>query len=164
MVETEGKALKDGAYSASSTIIGSVITDVDNPETQSKGYSTTYDDASDTRLSTKTTAEFLNNYRKDGEGQNAIPITRTKQHIEGPEGEVGGYKTTSQYDSDDKSLEWGDITTPDSNRAEARQLIRKGNIGVMTSQQMIESERELARQNIVEEFFREFNKGVMGTW
>jgi hypothetical protein len=29
---------------------------------------------------------------------------------------------------------------------------------------MIEAERELARQNIIEEFFREFNKGVMGAW
>lgn len=164
MVETEGKALKEGAHSASSTIVGSIITDMDSPETQSQAYSTTYDDASDTRLSAKTTAEFLNNYRKDGTGTDAIPITRTKQHMEAPEGEVGGYKTTSQYDSDDNSLEWGDITTPDSNRAEARQLIRKGNIGVMTSQQMIESERELARQNILEEFFREFNKGVMGAW
>jgi len=34
----------------------------------------------------------------------------------------------------------------------------------MTSQEMIEAERELARQNIIEEFFKEFNKGTMGTW
>lgn len=44
-------------------------------------------------------------------------------------------------------------------------LTRKGNIGVTTSQQMIESEREVARFNLLKEFFEELNHYItLGIW
>lgn len=158
MVETEGKALKQADEETKNSISGKIITDVDNPETQAKNYTTTYDDDSDTRLEGKSTNEYLNTYRQDSDD---IPIIRTAQSMEGTD---PGETSTKKYKDATQTLTWDEITTPVSNRAEARQLIRKGNIGVMTAQQMIEAERELARQNILEEFFREFNKGTMGTW
>ncbi len=161
MVEVEGSALKQADEETKNSISGKIITDVDAPETQVKNYTTTYDDASDGRLAGKSTSEYLNTYRTETVGENAIPIRRTSQSMEGTD---AGQTSTSKFKSADQTLEWDEITTPGSNRAQARKLIRKGNIGVMTSQQMIENERELARQNILEEFFREFNKGTMGTW
>lgn len=161
MEEVEGSALKQADEEVKNSIRGKMITDVDAPETQVNNYTTTYDDASSTRLAGRSTSEYLNTYRTETVGENAIPIKRTSQSMEG---EDPGQTSTSKYKDATQTLTWDEITTPDSNRAQARKLIRKGNIGVMTSQQMIESERELARQNILEEFFREFNKGTMGTW
>lgn len=179
MVEVEGKAEKESKYEVANTITGKLITDVDSPEMQSQVYSTTYDDDANTRLSGRTTTEYggssntNSGYRIDqisGEGTTVnIPIIRTAQSMAGENPKVA---TVSGYESGegkDQSITWTEdgedlVKTPGGNRAEARKLTRKGNIGVMTSQQMIESERELARQNILEEFFREFNKGVMGTW
>lgn len=44
-------------------------------------------------------------------------------------------------------------------------LTRKGNIGVTTSQQMLESEREVARFDLLKEFFEELNRYILlATW
>ena len=161
MVEVEGSALKQADQETKNSIRGKMITDVDAPETQVQNYTTTYDDASNSRLAGRSTNEYLNTYRTETVDGNAIPIKRTSQSMEGTD---PGQTSTSKFTSADQSLEWDEITTPDSNRAQARKLIRKGNIGTSTTQEMIEAERELARQNILEEFFRELNKGVMGTW
>ena len=161
MVEVEGSALKQADQETKNSIRGKMITDVDAPETQVQNYTTTYDDASNSRLAGRSTNEYLNTYRTETVDGNAIPIKRTSQSMEGTD---PGQTSTSKFTSADQSLEWDEITTPDSNRAQARKLIRKGNIGTTTTQEMIEAERELARQNILEEFFREFNKGVMGGW
>lgn len=161
MVEVEGSALKQADQETKNSIRGEIITDVDAPETQVQNYTTTYDDSSSTRLAGKATNEYLNTYRTETVDGNAIPIKRTSQSMSGTD---PGQTSTSKFTSADQSLKWDEIETPSSNRAEARKLVRRGNIGTTTSQEMIEAERELAKQNILEEFFREFNKGVMGTW
>lgn len=158
MEEVEGSAAKVAEHSDTNTIIGGTITDVDAPNQTVKNFTSTYDDASQAaRYQGQTNTEMLGTYRVDGQ----IPIIRTKQTVES---DGDGSAIVSKYKDANQSITWDDITTPNGNTAQARKLVRKGNIGVMTSQQMIESERELARQNILEEFFREFNKGVMGTW
>lgn len=158
MEEIEGSAAKVAEHSDTNTIIGGTITDVDAPNQTVKNFTSTYDDASQAaRYQGQTNTEMLGTYRVDGQ----IPIIRTKQTVE-KDGD--GSAIVSKYKDANQSITWDDITTPNGNTAQARKLVRKGNIGVMTSQQMIESERELARQNILEEFFREFNKGTMGTW
>ena len=44
-------------------------------------------------------------------------------------------------------------------------LTRKGNIGVTTSQQMLESERDVARFDLLKEFFEELNRYItLSTW
>ena len=161
MVEVEGSALKQADEETKNSIRGKMITDVDAPETQVNNYTTTYDDAGNTRLAGRSTNEYLNTYRTETVGENAIKIKRTSQSMEGDD---PGQTSTSKYKDATQALTWDEITTPDSNRAEARKLVRKGNIGTTTTQEMIEAERELARQNIIEEFFREFNKGTMGGW
>lgn len=161
MVEVEGSALKQSEEETKNSIKGKIITDVDAPKTQVQNYTTTYDDASNSRLAGRSTNEYLDTYRKEVVDGNDIPIKRTSQSMDGTD---AGQISTSRFTSTDQSLEWDEIKTPDSNRAQARKLVRKGSIGTTTTQEMIEAERELARQNILEEFFKEFNKGVMGTW
>lgn len=156
MVEVEGSALKQSEEETKNSI-GTITTDVDAPETQVQNYTTTYDDAKNDRLAGRSTNEYLNNYRIEKVDGKDIPIKRTSQSI--PD-----QTTTSKFTSADQNLTWDEITTPKSNRAQARKLVRRGNIGTTTTQEMIEAEREIARQNIIEEFFREFNKGVMGAW
>lgn len=161
MEEVEGSALKQADEEVKNSITGKMITDVDAPETQVNNYTTTYDDASNTRLAGRSTSEYLSTYRKETVDGNDIPIKRTSQSMEG---EDPGQTSTSKYKDATQTLTWDEIITPQSNKAQARKLIRKGNIGTTTTQEMIEAEREIARQNIIEEFFREFNKGTMGTW
>lgn len=161
MVEVEGSALKQSDEETKNTIKGKIITDVDAPTTQVQNYTTTYDDASNSRLASRSTNEYLDTYRKETVNGNDIPIKRTSQSMDGTD---AGQISTSKFTNANQSLEWDEIKTPDSNRAEARKLVRKGSIGTTTTQEMIEAERELARQNIIEEFFKEFNKGTMGTW
>lgn len=171
MEEVEGTALTEAAYNSTSTVVGSVIVDTDDPERQSQSFSTTYDDTANNRLSNRATTQYLDDetsFRKEGTGATAIPIIRQKTSVDdAPEGETAGYKTISEWDNgegSDVSLKWEDIETPDSKSATARKMVRRGNIGVMSSQELINQERELAKQNIIEEFFREFNDKVMGTW
>lgn len=65
----------------------------------------------------------------------------------------------SGYDDDSKSLSWGnEITTPEGNTTSVSHIVRKGNIGVTTSQQMIASEYELRKYNVVQEFMNEVAK------
>ena len=64
----------------------------------------------------------------------------------------------SGYDDDSKSLTWGDITTPEGNATSVNKLLRTGNIGVTTSQQMIQSEYDLRKFNVLQEFMNDVAK------
>lgn len=64
----------------------------------------------------------------------------------------------SGYDDDSKSLTWDSITTPQGNATSVNKLLRFGNIGVTTSQQMIQSEYDLRKFNVLQEFMNEVAK------
>ena len=70
-------------------------------------------------------------------------------------------KTTSGYESENKKLSWGDLETPEGNSTSVSKLVRKGNIGVTTSQQMIASEYELRKFNVLQDFMNEVCKYSM---
>ena len=152
MVEVSGDAKKVAKGEQKNSITGGIVTDTDAPETQTQVYSSTYDDASNDRLASRQTQEYLDTYRVDG----TVPIKRTVQRAEN---EGDGSTTTTEY-KDTQTLTWDDITTPSAHEVGAKKRIRKGNIGVTTTQEMIEAERELARQNIIKEFFDELNKHI----
>lgn len=154
MVELSGDAKKEGKAKSTNSIQGGIVTDVDAPEIQSKSYTTTYDDASDTRLAGRTTNEYNGVHRADAA---QIPIKRTVQRAEND----GDGSTTEVERTSTQNLTWDEITTPDGHEVEAHKLVRRGNIGVTTTQEMIEAERELAKQNIIEDFFKELNAAVM---
>jgi len=158
MVEQSGDARKEGKAESTNSIKGGIVTDVDAPETEQKSYTTTYDDVSDTRLAGRAVNEYSGTYRVD---ESSVPIKRTVQRAEH---ENDGSTTTLERTSSE-TLTWDEITTPSAHEVETHKLIRRGNIGTTTTQEMIEAERELARQNILEEFFKDFNKHVLlGSW
>lgn len=158
MVEQSGDARKESKAKSTNSIKGGIITDVDAPETEIKNYTTTYDDASNTRLAGSATSEYSGTYRID---ESNVPIKRTVQKAENE----GDGSTTTVERTSSETLIWDEITTPSAHEVEAHKLIRRGNIGTTTTQEMIEAERELARQNILEEFFKDFNKHVLlGSW
>lgn len=64
----------------------------------------------------------------------------------------------SGYDDDTKSLTWDGITTPEGNATSVNKLLRIGNIGVTTSQQMIQSEYDLRKFNVIQEFMNDVAK------
>lgn len=154
MVELSGDAKKEGTTKATNSIQGGIVTDVDAPETQSNNYTTTYDDASNTRLAGRTTSEYNGTYRVDDAN---IPIQRTVQRVESK----GDGSTTEVERTSTQNLTWEEITTPDAHEVNAHKLVRRGNIGTTTTQEMIEAERELAKQNIIEDFFKGLNAAVM---
>ena len=71
--------------------------------------------------------------------------------------------STSEYTDDDLSFgsdatknPWkDDIVTPEGNTTSISKLTRKGNIGVTTSQQMIASEYELRKYNVLQDFMND---------
>ena len=69
------------------------------------------------------------------------------------------------YDSDTKTLTFDDMTTPQGNATAVSKLTRSGNIGVTTSQQMLESELELRKVDLVNDFFKEIVKvALLSEW
>lgn len=61
----------------------------------------------------------------------------------------------SGYTDDTKSLTWDGIVTPGGNATSVNKLLRTGNIGVTTSQQMIQSEYDLRKFNVLQEFMND---------
>ena len=57
------------------------------------------------------------------------------------------------------------MTTPQGNATAVSKLTRSGNIGVTTSQQMLESELELRKVDLVNDFFKEISKvALISEW
>lgn len=136
-IDTDGKNIKTETKDETTST---------EPDTEGYGtshYTTTYDDSSNTRLAAvdKTTGK-LNVKTSTGTDGNKI-----EEQL-----------TPSAGSSTHRGEEFTD-TTSHTNTTES--LNRKGNIGVTTSQQMIESERELADFNVVRMFFEELNHYIM---
>ena len=64
----------------------------------------------------------------------------------------------SGFDSDNKSLTFDTLTTPAGNSTSVSKLTRSGNIGVMSSQDMLEQELEVKSRDLVKEFLNEIQK------
>lgn len=155
MVEEEGTANKTTKHSSTNTIVGGTITEVDAPAHQVNNYTTTYDDASTGRLAGYSTTDYYGTHRVESDTN--IPIIRTKQTVEN---EGDGSSLVSEY-TGEVNMNFGEIDIPSGHNAAARKLTRHGNIGTTTTQEMINAERELAKQQIIDEFFKEFNSYVM---
>lgn len=112
---------------------------------ETKNYTTTYDDASESRLKDYTTTT----------GETASHGSNVSHKVEDEEviGKIWGGTNIDPYTDTKSFTERKDTKT--------HNLTRSGNIGVTTSQQMIESERELANFNIVRQFCEELNKEIL---
>lgn len=142
--------------SASTTTSGSTTTMSANPGTVSysqtssdlptnRNYTTTYDKADENRLKDYSTSS--------GRSSNATQTTSQSVEDETTYGEVWGGSSAQPF-KDTKSFK-------ERKDSKDHDLTRSGNIGVTTSQQMIESERELVRFNVIDEFCKELNKEIL---
>lgn len=111
-------------------------------------YTTTMDD--------KQTGRLENYDTTSGDtAQNSVALGETDMPAQGRI--TAGAPNSPSY-TDTKTFE---------NRTDTKDhtLTRKGNIGVTTSQQMIESERQLVRYSLLKEFFEDINRELLlSTW
>lgn len=122
---------------------------------QSKNYTTTMDDASNGRLHNYqdqlgTTAQMLHTDTSEG-----IPIMG---EITAGNPAFASYTDTEISGTyDEQTGEWSNLKTESTDH----NLSRSGNIGVTTSQQMIEQERKIVRFSVLREFFDDINKELL---
>lgn len=157
MQEISGDAEKEGAREDNKSIRGQKVITESAPETQVKVYTTTFDDDTTGRLQNYSTQEYKGTYPVD----NNVPVKRTKEFYEGDNpGETSTLTHTNQV-----SLTQDTITTPSADKAYTHKLIRRGNIGVTTSQQMIEAQRDLVKFSLEREILNDIaNAVLLKTW
>lgn len=136
MIEKEGSISKEGEKTSEAKRYGIEESSSTIPTTKSSRYSTTYDNAAEGRLESYSIEEPTE--APTVEGQYA-QISRSQQ-LADAQGKRGT-ELTEKYTGEVT------ITAPESelegDKGQQRELTRKGNIGVTTSQQMLESEINL---------------------
>ena len=162
------------------TQYGKINEDSDYTQTEDVRYTTTYDDANiaNSRAEGKETHEFLNasEVRKSVDGDNVIPFTRkTTDYGSSEQNGLKNNTTTSSTGTNDitdtttygntsatalNKGEWGENALS-GNTVQQEVLSRKGNIGVMTAQDMVEKSRQLAQINLVDMMLEEISKIVL---
>lgn len=101
----------------------------------------------------------LNNASGDGKPESKVTVEQgTLKSESGHDTEFSDDASITGYDDDSKQLEWDGIKTPKGNATSVNKLLRSGNIGVTTSQQMIQSEYDLRQFNVLQEFMNEVAK------
>lgn len=88
--------------------------------------------------------------------KNETEVTSSQRTLNGTD--FDSESAISGFDADNKSLTFDDLTTPQGNSTSVSKLTRSGNIGVTTSQQMLEAELEVKSRDLVKEFMSEVAK------
>lgn len=111
-------------------------------------------------VTTKSTTYDNTDFRDVEKVETKIPTTKTSYGTGDNVYTVSD--TQKKYNKDDPTNDesTGSVMQTSYQNADVHTLKRRGNIGVTTSQQMIQSERELAQFNIVKDFFDGFQKTI----
>lgn len=88
--------------------------------------------------------------------KNETEVTNTQGTLNGTD--FHSDASISGFDDATKSLTFDDLTTPQGNSTSVSKLTRSGNIGVTTSQQMLEAELEVRSRDLVKDFMKEVAK------
>lgn len=126
---------------------------------KNSNYTTTYDSASENRLHDYTKTEGTTADATNSSQKTTTELTATAT-IEYGNPSAFGFTDTKEFEDRNDKTEFNttDTTTNTGTDSTAHSLTRTGNIGVTTSQQMIQSERELlisAGRQILEEIANE---------
>lgn len=128
---------------------------------ENTAYATTYDDTDTDR---KTGHSTVQGSVGEAETQNSIS-TQTHYRegtIESGNPSAFGFTDTQSFTNRTDTTTYNNVKDQLSgNDTKEHSLTRSGNIGVTTSQQMIESERDLVRFNVIDEFCKELNKEIL---
>lgn len=109
-----------------------------------KNYTTTMDDASTGRLHNYSETLGTTGQASNVKGEQDVPATARI---------ISGAPNNPDYTDTKEFL--------DRTREEARELSRRGNIGVTTSQQMLEQERQVVRFSVIQEFFKDLEAQLL---
>lgn len=161
MVEKEGSVSLEGEKTSTAKRYGTEKTTQTIPATKNSRYTTTFDNAAEGRLEAYTNQEILPGSAPQLDGKNA-QITQTEQledaqHRRGAELKES-YAGNVTIEAPESELE-GD-------KGSMRELTRKGNIGVTTSQMMLLSELDLrVNQSFIDIFCKMFARDMtLGVW
>lgn len=161
MIEKEGAVSLEGEKTSTAKRYGTEKTTQTIPDTKNSRYTTTFDSAAEGRLEAYTNQQILAGSAPTLDGKNA-QITQTEQ-LEDAEHRRGAelkesYAGNVTIEAPESELE-GD-------KGSLRELTRKGNIGVTTSQQMLQSELDLrVNQSFIDIFCKMFARDMtLGVW
>ena len=162
MIEKEGAVSLEGEKTSTAKRYGSEKTTQTIPDTKNARYTTTFDNAAEGRLEAYTNQEILEGSAPSLDGYNA-QITQTEQQDD-TEGRRGSELKESY--AGDVTITAPDETTLEGDKGSMRQLTRSGNIGVTTSQQMLQSELDLrVNQSFIDIFCKMFARDMtLGVW
>lgn len=150
---TSAKLLNGEITSTADTANGTAV--------ENTAYATTYDDMETDR---KTGHNTVQGSVGEAETQNSIS---TQTHymegtIESGNPSAFGFTDTQSFTNRTDTTTYNNVKDQLSgDDTKEHSLTRSGNIGVTTSQQMIESERDLVRFNVIDEFCKELNKEIL---
>jgi hypothetical protein len=159
MIEREGEISKEGERVSAAKRYGTERTTTTIPETKSSRYTTTYDSAAEGRLDAYTTDTITNAPTLDG---HKAQVTQTEQIPDSSQRQ--GAEVTESYKGG------VEISAPETeltgDRGSQRELTRSGNIGVTTSQQMLQSEIDLRVKYSFANFFCDLfaREMTIGVW
>lgn len=159
MIEREGEISKEGERVSAAKRYGTERTTTTIPETKSSRYTTTYDSAAEGRLDaynteTITDAPTLDGHKAQVTQTEQIPDSSQRQGAEVTESYKGGVEISAPE------------TELTGDRGSQRELTRTGNIGVTTSQQMLQSEIDLRVKYSFANFFCDLfaREMTIGVW
>ena len=154
MQEISGDAEKEGAREDNKSIRGQQVTTETAPELKTSTYTTTFDDDTAGRLEGYSVQEYEGSYKVDAGN---VPIKETKKFYEGDNpGETSTLTHTNQV-----TLTQDEITTPSADKAYTHKLIRRGNIGVTSSQELIKAQRELVKFSLEREILNDMADALL---
>lgn len=127
-----------------------------------KNYTTTMDDANEGRLKDYSTTEGSSGSAESSASSHRETVIATgKASLGNPSAYSYSDKTERDGRADLTTYDTIDTTSSAGTNNLTHNLTRSGNIGVTTSQQMIESERELVNFNVVDQFCKDLNKEIL---
>ena len=95
--------------------------------------------------------------------KNETEVTTSQSTLNGTD--FASDSAVSGFDDATKTLTFDTLTTPQGNSTSVSKLTRSGNIGVTTSQQMLEAELEVKSRDLVKEFMNEVaNVCLLSDW
>lgn len=159
MIEMEGLISKEGTKTTAAKKYGTDLVYTSIPHTKSSRYSTTFDNAAEGRLESYTESEALS----DNISYDSKPAQVTASEQTADSQDRQGTEMTEEFAGDVEIA--GPESTLEGDKGEQRELSRKGNIGVTTSQQLLQSELDLRAKYSFMNFFcdlfaREMTLGV----
>lgn len=156
LYEIGGEAEKEGELEDNRSVRGKKVKTETAPQTKVSHYTSTYDSTAE-RFESKDVQEYNGNYAAD---ENQVPIKVTKDYYEAQGQETPG-ETEIKKHTGQVSLTQDEITTPTADKANTHKLIRRGNIGVTTTQQMIEAQRDLVKFSLEREIIKDLEDAIL---